>query len=946
MKLKTCKLCLGTIFCSLSAIAPSNAEIVPDATLPVNTTVIVNDSNNFIQGGTQAGSNLFHSFREFSLLRGETAFFNNSTDIQNILTRVTGGSISNIDGAIKANGTANLFLLNPNGIIFGPNASLNIGGSFIATTANAVQFGNGWDFSANVSGQNTPLLIVSVPLGLQYGLNPGSIVNRSTDGLQVRSGNSLILAGGDVRLEGGKILAPGGRVELAAIAGGETVGLNAFGNNVSLNVPAQIARVDVSLTNGAEVNVRAGGGGNIVVSAQNFSMSEGSTLRAGIAAKSGTTDALAGNIDVNVAGAIALDGDGTFISNALLENATGTGGDVNLTANSLTATNGVQIYAGTRGQGDAGSVNINVSNTASFDGASTFSSGVFSRVESQGAGQGGNVNLTAGSLSVTNGAVLQASTIGRGNVGSVNINVRDTAIFDGTSPDAEVFSSGVYSRVEDFNSAGEGGSINITAGSLSVTNGAVITASTAGEGNAGNVTVSVRDSITLDGVGPLTPALGIGQSSGLFSSVKRTGVGEGGNIRVTTRSLSIANGGVIVTRTEGQGRAGNIAVNAADFVTVDGVGSDNSSSALLAPTQPGAGGRGGDITVNTNIFRVANGAVVNSQTLNEYDGGNITINANIFEAAGGGQAIATTSSSGQAGNLTVNAADKIVIYGSDRNFSDRALLFNTNIVGNNEGPPSGLFASTGKDSTGAGGNLNVKTGQLIIRDGAKVTVSADGQGSAGNLRIAADSIHLNNGTIAATTQAGNFGNITLQTGNLQMRHNSQITTNASGTATGGNINIEAGTVAALENSDIRANAIRGRGGNIVINTQGIFRSFDSDIDASSELGINGNVELRTPDIDPVQGLNLPVTPGVPPQPTQACQNSGPRASRFVITGRGGLPPTPRERVSRGSENDDVEAEPLVEAQGWIINPKGEVELVANAPLVVPYSPGAVPPICN
>ncbi len=945
MKLKTCKLCLTTLFCSISTIAPSNAEIVPDASLPVNTTVIVNDSNNFIQGGTQAGNNLFHSFREFSLLTGETAFFNNSTDIQNIFTRVTGGSISNIDGMIKANGTANLFLLNPSGIIFGPKASLNIGGSFVATTANAVQFGNGREFGVNVS-QNTPLLIVNVPLGLQYGQQPGTIVNRSTAGLQVRSGNSLILAGGDVRLDGGKIIAPGGRVELAAVTVGETVGLNAFGNNVRLNVPAQVARTDVSLTNGAEVNVRAGGGGNIAVSAQNFSMSRGSTLRAGISEKSGAPDALAGNIDVNAAGAIVLDGDGTFLSNALLENATGTGGNVNLTANSLTATNGAQIYAGIRGQGDAGSVNINVSNAASFDGARTFSTGAYSRVESQGTGQGGNVNLTAGSLSVTNGAVLQASTIGRGNVGSVNINVRNKAIFDGTSRDAKVLSSGVYNRVENFNSAGSGGSINLTAGSLSVTNGAVITASTAGEGNAGNVTVTVRDSITLDGIGPITPDLGVEQSSGLFSSVKLTGVGEGGNIRVTTRSLSVTNGGVIVTRTEGQGRAGNITVNAADFVTVDGVGSDNSSSALLAPTEPGAGGRGGDITVNTNFFRVSNAAVVNSQTQNEYDGGNIAINANVFEATGGGQAIATTRSSGQAGNLTVNAADRIILSGSDRNFSDRASLFNTNIVGNNEGAASGLFASTGKDSTGTGGNLNIRTGQLIIRDSAQVTVSADGKGAAGNLRIIADSIRLDSGAIKATTQAGNFGNITVQTRDLQLRRNSQITTNASGSATGGNINIEAGTVAALENSDIRANAIRGRGGNIIINTQGIFRSFDSNIDASSELGIDGNVELKTPDIDPVKGLNQPETPGVPPQPARGCQTSGQRASRFVITGRGGLPPSPSDRASSSGEDNFDAAQELVEAQGWIINAKGEVELVANSPVVVPYSPGAVPPICN
>ncbi len=761
----------------------------------------------------------------------------------------------------------------------------------MATTANAVQFGNGSEFGVNVSRQNTPLLIVSVPLGLQYGQQPGSIVNRSTDGLRVRSGNSLILAGGDVRLEGGKIQAPGGRVELAAVAGGETIGLNASGNNVSLNVPAQIARANISLTNGADVNVRAGGGGSIAVNARNLNMTEGSKLRAGIAEGFGAPDALAGNIDVNAAGAVSFDG---------IDN--------------------IDIPSGT-----------------------------YNLVRGGGVGVGGDINITAETLSLTNGALVKASTFGDGNAGNVNLRIRNSISFDGGNGEN---SSGVYSRVEDYRAVGNAGNIHLSTGSLSLTNGAVITASTEGRGNGGNLDIYVRNDTVLDGLGPLqeitlpSGPLQFQQSSGLFSSVKLTGVGEGGNIRVTTRSLSVTNGAVIVTRTEGQGRAGNITVNAADFVTVDGVGSDNSSSALLAPTEPGAGGRGGDITVNTNFFRVSNGAVVNSQTLNEYDGGNIAINANVFEATGGGQAIATTRSSGQAGNLTVNAADQIILSGGDRNFSDRASLFNTNIVGNNEGSASGLFASTGKDATGTGGNLNITTGQLIVRDSAQVTVSADGQGAAGNLRIAADSIRLDSGAIKATTQAGNFGNITVQTGNLQLRRNSQITTNASGTATGGNINIEAGTVAALENSDIRANAIRGRGGNIIINTQGIFRSFDSDIDASSELGIDGNVELKTPDIDPVKGLNQPETPGVPPQPARGCQTSGQRASRFVITGRGGLPPSPSDRVSSSSEDNFDAAQELVEAQGWIINPKGEVELVANSATVVPYSPGAVPPICN
>ena len=160
---------------SLLQFPPALAQITPDGT--TSTTVNV-DGNNFeINDGDRAGSNLFHSFQDFSVPTGGEAFFNNANDISNIFSRVTGGSVSNIDGLIRASGSANLFLINPAGIVFGQGARLDIGGSFYGSTADSLLFPEG-EFSA-VDLDNPPLLTINAPIGLGFRDNPGNIVNRS-----------------------------------------------------------------------------------------------------------------------------------------------------------------------------------------------------------------------------------------------------------------------------------------------------------------------------------------------------------------------------------------------------------------------------------------------------------------------------------------------------------------------------------------------------------------------------------------------------------------------------------------------------------------------------------------------------------------------------------------------------------------------------------------------
>ena len=236
------------------------AQIIPDSSLGAENSVVdTNGNRDTINGGAIRDANLFHSFQEFNVEALREAYFTNPDGIANIFSRVTGNNISDIQGVLGVLGDANLYLINPNAILFGENARLDVNGSFFATTADSVLFGNGFEFSA-ANPQSPPLLTIDIPMGLRFRDNPGDIVNQSTanngNGLEVSVGENITLVGGNINLEGGNIFAPGGRVELGGLSAAGAIGINA---DSGLSFPNEIERADITLTNDAEVDVRAAG---------------------------------------------------------------------------------------------------------------------------------------------------------------------------------------------------------------------------------------------------------------------------------------------------------------------------------------------------------------------------------------------------------------------------------------------------------------------------------------------------------------------------------------------------------------------------------------------------------------------------------------------------------------------------------------------------------------
>ncbi|NEO84067.1 MAG: S-layer family protein [Spirulina sp. SIO3F2] len=852
---------LGCLGMSYLLMAPVAAQVTPALhTLPTDTTVDNSGATTLVKNGTVEGTNLFHSFTQFSPGTKNVTFdFNPSLGIENIFGRVVGSSTpSNIDSLISASQTpVNIFLINPAGIIFGENARLDPGISFYGSTASSITFPDA-EFTT-VNPTSTDLLSMKIPTALQFTGSPGSIRIEGTGhllsggsqqlvdysiipdpiiGFEASPGNNIGLLGNGVTFDGGNVVADGGTLDIASLGPNSTVGITK-NTNFGFDYTTVSQFSDITLNKKASIDASGDIGGSVRVYGNNITLSEAANIFAFTEA-SGT----GGTVEVNAAGTLGIRGfDGSMPSGIFTKNTNlslGGGGEVVVQANVLNLSGGGQIWSGNFNSGLRGgdvSVTANSLNISGDNNVGLFGrSGIYAVAQSDNAG--GDLSIVANNIQLANGAALKTETSRKGNAGQIDLTVTNSISANESSQiSSSTFGAGHAGNITvnathlslggasvltaQTQDTGNAGIVNLNlSNSLLLTDGSQVSTSTRGDGNAGDINVAAN-SISLSGVAQ--------ESSAISSKVAfNNAFGNGGDIDIQTQALSLSGGAQIASDTIGKGDSGNITVEVAGTTTITGIGvrtsdPDPISSGIASQVSQGGSGSGGFVKFRSSNLEISNGGVI----------------------TGG------TAGNGPSGSVTVNVADSLTISGSQ----------NSRV--------SAISARTRTDRNA--GNLAITTTTLQISDAGEVTVAGFNEngpsGNAGNLSVNARYIKLNNNaSITGSTTSGQGGNLNLNAMHIIMLFDSEIATTA-GTdnqpGDGGNITINAATVTGLFNSDIASNSFQGRGGRIVITAQGIFglefrlaRTAGNDITAISLVNpeLNGEVVLNTPDIDPTQAL--------------------------------------------------------------------------------------------
>ncbi|MGK7930662.1 MAG: beta strand repeat-containing protein, partial [Microcystaceae cyanobacterium] len=815
---------LGSLLIQAYVCQAGLTQNITPANDGTNTTITINGNTFNIEGGTFSGdgANLFHSLQQFGLSADQIANFISLPDVQNILTRVVGGDVSVINGLIQVTGgNSNLFIMNPAGIVFGQDAALNVPGSFTATTATGISFGEGLWF--NAVGSNNYQALVGTPSGFAFDLaTPGNIINAGD--LEVAAGHTLTLMGGTV-INTGTLKASGGNVVISAVPGSSFIRISQPGQILSIEVdpprdtqgqilPFQAVDIPTLLTTvqGVNTGLTANADGTVA-------LTESGTV---IPTDTGT-NIVSGGVNVSnslgVGGTITVTGDTVGVIDGSL-NASGLlgGGDIRVggdfQGNGVIPNATVTVVdedsvmnADATNSGDGGRIIIWSDGEATFDGVITAKGGLLG-------GDGGFVETSGSQLTVT-GDVDASSVLGNAGTWLIDpTNITIVANGGGNIGESSVNVSNINTTL------GNGTNVEITtniggseAGNITQESGAAIS-----WGTDATFTLTADNDITLNASITSTGAGDITLNGSGAVQVNSNLSSNGGNIFITgitstaARGVEInggltSNGGDIslsgtnngsASEEEGLVTSGTIQSSGGD-ITLVGMGF--SDDGVIAGGAIDSGG--GDITITGTAVGNDFGIVTGSGNITS-QGGNITLvgtgNAD-FTAADIG--IFGTISSG-AGNLTITAnrsflegslqgtgsltlqpstaTQNIAIGVADNSNTSQLNLttaeinniqdgFSSITIGRNDGTgiinvvgdvsfndPLTLQSPSTVGNVNIDSSLNTNNNPLTLNAGQDIAINSDISTGTGNVQFDADrSITLNSGSSITTTS----GNVTL-----------------------------------------------------------------------------------------------------------------------------------------------------------------------------------------
>lgn len=845
--------------------AAIHAQIVTDGTVGAAQTLVGPNYTIPQTLGTVSGDNLFHSFTSFNINAGQTANFTTTTaSLDNVISRVTGGSVSNINGQLRlqalSGGSPDFWFINPAGVVFGAGASINVPGAFHVGTADYIAFPDG-DFSATTPSGST--LSAAAPEAFGFlGTQSNDLVVNNNATLSLNNGSTLALAGGDITIDNATVSNfNGGDIEVTAV--GTTVAEVPVGGSLpntngtlTVSEEGQIYTETNGAADAGDVTVMAGDitvddksdtSGGTAISTGNTSGSTGGsggavtvtatdtlTLRDGgqIAA---TTNASgdSGTITIN-ADTLSIDNvdSGSWYTGALT-NSYGSGDAQDITidvSGRVTVLNAGEISTNVRNTGDAGWVNITADELYIDGQGSPWVTSIGSIVHSGGSGDASGVYMDISSdIWVYDGAEIRSSTWGNGDAGIVYIETGNLLVDRWSNS----IVTGIHSNAES-SSTGDAGIVYIDAsGDIDVLNGAEIGTNTFASGDAGYVSIE-GDDITLDGQGS-------SNFTGIASNADNGSSGTAGQVSITANgTLEIRDGSEIGSNTFGSGNAGQVVVNAADLL-IDRDGS-SSFTGIASETAASSLGDGGSVSVTVdNTLTLEDGGQITSNTYGVGDAGAVTVNTQDLMIDGQGSSnftglgsTAEIGSSGHAGTISVTASGDVTIQDGGGIISDTWENGNAGSVSLDadtltiDGMGSSLFTGIGTNaksgSTGDAGFLFLSiTNAITMDDGAQISSNTNGAGDAGYIGVDAASLDADGGsssqltgiiTLADTASSGDAGYLDIDIDDIRLTNGAVISSDTRSSGDAGYVDVDA------VNVYVEGENIFGDAGGITSNTRG------------------------------------------------------------------------------------------------------------------------------